>query len=81
MRPCRATYPETSREQRSNGFRGPKRYLVCSGGVCRAVPVLKNDRARAVRFGTLTAVCEALDCTVGGLLILRDGQLGISSSA
>ncbi|MCL3862738.1 helix-turn-helix transcriptional regulator [Actinotalea sp. K2] len=30
--------------------------------------VLKNDRARAVRFTTLTAVCDALGCTVGELL-------------
>ncbi|MGO4858920.1 helix-turn-helix domain-containing protein [Arthrobacter sp. 2MCAF14] len=33
--------------------------------------VLKNDRARAVRFSTLTAICEALSCQVGDLLILR----------
>ena len=30
--------------------------------------VLKNDRARAIRFSTLTAICEALNCTVGELL-------------
>jgi putative transcriptional regulator len=30
--------------------------------------VLKNDRARAIRFSTLTAICEALDCDVGDLL-------------
>jgi putative transcriptional regulator len=30
--------------------------------------VLKNDRARAIRFSTLTAVCQALDCDVGDLL-------------
>lgn len=29
--------------------------------------VLKNDRARAVRFSTLTAVCDALDCQPGDL--------------
>ena len=29
--------------------------------------VLKNDRARAVRFSTLTAICDALDCQVGDL--------------
>jgi putative transcriptional regulator len=33
--------------------------------------VLKNDRARAIRFSTLTAICEALDCEVGELLVLR----------
>ena len=31
--------------------------------------VLKNDRAKAVRFSTLTAICEALDCQVGDLLV------------
>ena len=30
--------------------------------------VLKNGRARAVRFSTLTALCEALDCQPGDLL-------------
>lgn len=33
--------------------------------------VLKNDRARAIRFSTLTAICEALDCEVGELLVIR----------
>jgi len=33
--------------------------------------VLKNDRARAIRFSTLTAVCDALDCSVGDLLVVR----------
>ena len=30
--------------------------------------VLKNDRARAIRFSTLTAICDALGCSVGELL-------------
>lgn len=30
--------------------------------------VLKNGRARAVRFTTLTAVCEVLGCQPGDLL-------------
>lgn len=30
--------------------------------------VLKNNRARAIRFSTLLAICEALDCRVGELL-------------
>ena len=29
--------------------------------------VLKNDRGRAVRFSTLTALCDALDCQPGDL--------------
>ena len=31
--------------------------------------VLKNDRARAIRFSTLSAICEALDCEIGELLV------------
>ena len=32
--------------------------------------VLKNDRARAIRYSTLRAICDALDCQVGDLLVL-----------
>lgn len=32
--------------------------------------VLKNDRAKAIRFSTLTALCEALDCEPGDLFTL-----------
>lgn len=32
--------------------------------------VLKNDRAKAIRFTTLTAICRALDCEVGDLLTI-----------
>ncbi|MDI9949612.1 helix-turn-helix transcriptional regulator [Rhodococcus sp. IEGM 1305] len=31
--------------------------------------VLKNDRAKAIRFSTLVAICDALDCEVGDLLV------------
>jgi putative transcriptional regulator len=31
--------------------------------------ILKNDRAKAIRFSTLTAICAALDCEVGELLV------------
>ncbi|HLT67230.1 MAG TPA: helix-turn-helix transcriptional regulator [Microbacterium sp.] len=31
--------------------------------------ILKNDRARAIRFSTLVAICDALDCEVGDLLV------------
>ena len=33
--------------------------------------VLKNGRARAVRFSTLTALCRALDCQPGDLLTVE----------
>ncbi|WP_277455202.1 helix-turn-helix transcriptional regulator [Janibacter sp. DB-40] len=32
---------------------------------------LKNNRGRAVRFSTLTALCDVLDCTPGDLFSLR----------
>ena len=31
--------------------------------------VLKNDRARAIRFSTLSAICTVLDCEVGEVLV------------
>jgi len=34
--------------------------------------VLKNDRARAIRYSTLRAICDALACEVGDLLVLAD---------
>jgi putative transcriptional regulator len=30
--------------------------------------VLKTNKARAIRFSTLNALCEALNCTPGDLL-------------
>lgn len=32
------------------------------------VAVLKNGRAKAVRFSTLEAICRVLDCQVGDVL-------------
>ncbi len=31
--------------------------------------ILKNGRARAIRFSTLAAICEVLDCQPGDLLV------------
>jgi putative transcriptional regulator len=33
--------------------------------------ILKNGHAKAVRFNTLTAICDALGCTPGDLLSLE----------
>ena len=33
--------------------------------------ILKNGRARAIRFSTLAALCDALDCQPGDLLTYR----------
>jgi len=45
--------------------------------------VLKNDRARAIRYSTLTAVCDALGCQPGDLLVVTpadDQPRGASAS-
>ena len=34
--------------------------------------ILKNNRARAIRFSTLDAICKALDCQPGDILEWRD---------
>lgn len=33
--------------------------------------ILKNDRAKAIRFSTLTAICRVLDCEIGELLVIE----------
>ncbi|MFF4845758.1 helix-turn-helix domain-containing protein [Streptomyces collinus] len=35
--------------------------------------VLKNGRAKAIRFSTLTRICEVLQCQPGDLLSYRPG--------
>jgi putative transcriptional regulator len=30
--------------------------------------ILKNDKAKAIRFSTLEAICKALDCQPGDIL-------------
>jgi len=30
--------------------------------------ILKNNKARAIRFSTLNAICKALNCTVGDII-------------
>ena len=41
--------------------------------------VLKNDRARAIRFSTLTAICDALGCQPGDVLTVTAPSPGRSS--
>ncbi len=38
--------------------------------------VLKNGRARAIRFSTLTALCDVLDCQPGDLLSIERESCG-----
>ena len=37
--------------------------------------ILKNGRARAVRMSTLDAVCEALNCQPGDILVWEPGKM------
>ena len=36
--------------------------------------ILKNGKAKAVRFSTLEAICKALDCQPGDILEYRLGR-------
>ena len=38
------------------------------------VAVLKNGRARAIRFSTLGAICRVLSCQPGDILVWDDDQ-------
>ncbi len=33
--------------------------------------IMKNNRAKAIRFSTLTAICQVLDCQPGELLSVK----------
>lgn len=36
--------------------------------------ILKTGKARAIRFSTLDAICEALSCQPGDILVFKAGQ-------
>ena len=36
--------------------------------------ILKTGKARAIRFSTLNAICQALDCQPGDILEYRDEE-------
>ena len=36
--------------------------------------ILKNNKAKAIRFSTLDALCEALDCQPGDILAYSPGE-------
>ena len=38
------------------------------------ISVLKNGKAKAIRFSTLEAVCKALDCQPGDILEYKKGE-------
>ncbi|MCD7847395.1 MAG: helix-turn-helix transcriptional regulator [Oscillospiraceae bacterium] len=38
------------------------------------ISILKNGRAKAIKFSTLAALCEALDCQPGDILEYRRNE-------
>jgi putative transcriptional regulator len=36
--------------------------------------ILKTGKAKAMRFSTLEAICETLDCQPGDILVYRQGD-------
>ena len=36
--------------------------------------ILKNNKAKAIRFSTLDAICKALDCRVEDILEYKEGE-------
>ncbi len=36
--------------------------------------ILKTGKAKAIRFSTLAAICEALDCQPGDILTFENGK-------
>jgi putative transcriptional regulator len=36
--------------------------------------ILKNGKAKAIRFSTLAAICKALDCQPGDILEYQEGE-------
>ena len=43
--------------------------------------ILKNGKARAIRFSTLAGLCKALDCQPGDILEYRNDEISTRSSA
>ena len=51
--------------------------LAARVGITEAnLSLLKSGKVKGVRFSTLEAICEALDCQPGDLLIRRADQEG-----
>ena len=44
-------------------------------GITQAnLSILKNNKAKAIRFSTLEAICKVLDCTVADLLEYKEDE-------
>ncbi|HCO71952.1 helix-turn-helix domain-containing protein [Enterococcus eurekensis] len=38
------------------------------------ISILKNGKAKAIRFSTLSKICEVLDCQPGDLLVYEESE-------
>ena len=38
------------------------------------ISILKNGKAKAIRFSTLEAICKALDCQPGDIIEYKNGK-------
>ena len=48
--------------------------LAARVGITQAnLSILKNQKAKAVRFSTLNDICKALDCQPGDILEYKEG--------
>lgn len=45
------------------------------------ISILKNGKARAIRFSTLEAICKALDCQPGDILEYRSDEMSTTRIA
>lgn len=43
--------------------------------------ILKNNRAKAIRFSTLSAICQVLDCRIDDLFRLDEPQAAVDRNA
>ena len=56
--------------------------LASKVGITMAnLSILKNGKAKAIRFSTLEAICKALDCQPGDILEYRNDEKPASHSA
>lgn len=38
------------------------------------ISILKNEKAKAIRFSTLNEICRALDCQPGDILVYEEDE-------
>ncbi|KGJ86970.1 helix-turn-helix domain-containing protein [Colwellia psychrerythraea] len=45
------------------------------GITAQNLSILKNDKARAIRFDTLNRLCKVLDCQPGDILVYEEDEI------